>query len=53
MYANLGGEWLVVAVTAHGGEYSDYGDVAFNSRVSVYYDWICSHSDSGARITNC
>jgi len=53
MYANLEGEWLVVAVTAHGGEYSDYGDVAFNSRVSVYYDWICSHSDSGARITNC
>ena len=53
MYANLGGEWLVVAVTAHGGEYSDYGDVSFNSRVSVYYDWICSHSDSGARITNC
>jgi hypothetical protein len=53
MYANLDGGWLVVAVTAHGGEYSDYGDVAFNSRVSVYYDWICSHSDSGARITNC
>ena len=53
MYANLEGVWLVVAVTAHGGEYSDYGDVAFNSRVSVYYDWICSHSDSGARITNC
>ena len=53
MYANLEGGWLVVAVTAHGGEYSDYGDVAFNSRVSVYYDWICSHSDSGARITNC
>tara|TARA_Y100000994_G_scaffold56657_1_gene45915 strand:- start:525 stop:1655 length:1131 start_codon:yes stop_codon:yes gene_type:complete len=53
MYANLDGVWLVVAVTAHGGEYSDYGDVAFNSRVSVYYDWICSHSETGARITNC
>ena len=53
MYANLEGEWLVVAVTAHGGEYSDYGDVAFNSRVSVYYDWICSHSNNDARITNC
>lgn len=53
MYANIDGAWLVVAVTAHGGEYSDYGDVAFNSRVSVYYDWICSHSNSDARITNC
>ncbi len=53
MYANLEGGWLVVAVTAHGGAYSDYGDVAFNSRVSVYYDWICSHSETGARITNC
>ena len=53
MYANIDGVWLVVAVTGHGSEFSDYGDVAFNSRVSVYFDWICSHSETGASITNC
>jgi hypothetical protein len=53
IYAKLDGGWAVVALTGHGGEYSDYGDVAFNSRVSVYYDWICSHSDIGISITNC
>ncbi|MDE0954617.1 MAG: hypothetical protein OR994_08060 [Candidatus Poseidoniales archaeon] len=48
-------EWYVIAVTSFGlGDTGDYGEVSFDTRVSVHSDWICSISDSGTvRIDGC
>ena len=53
IFAKIGGEWTVIGVTSHGSEYSDYGDVAFNTRVSTHSDWICSVSKPGRPISGC
>jgi hypothetical protein len=52
-FAKIGSEWTVIGVTSHGGEYSDYGDVSFNTRVSAHSDWICSVSKPGRPISGC
>ena len=48
-------EWYVIAVTSFGlSDTGDYGEVSFDTRVSVHSDWICSISDSGTiRIDGC
>ncbi len=51
--AYIGDEWSVIGITSHGSEYSDYGDVAFNTRVSTHSDWICSVSKPGRPISGC
>ena len=36
------------------GDTGDYGEVSFDTRVSVHSDWICSISDSAVvRIDGC
>lgn len=53
VFAKIGDEWSVIGITSHGGEYSDYGDVSFNTRVSTHSDWICSISKPGRPISGC
>jgi len=53
IYAKIGSKWTVIAVTSHGSERSNYGDVSFNTRVSVHADWICSVSSSHGYISGC
>ena len=53
IYAKIGAKWTVIAVTSHGSERSNYGDVSFNTRVSVHADWICSVSSSHGYISGC
>jgi len=52
-YAMIGGEWTVIGITSHGSETSDYGDVAFSTRVSSHANWICSFSFSEKPIIGC
>lgn len=51
--AKIDDVWTVIAITSHGSEYSDYGDVSFNTRVSIYFDWICSYSNTNEPISGC
>jgi len=53
VFAKIGGKWTVIGLTSHGSETSDYGDVAFNTRVSVHAEWICSISSSYKPISGC
>ena len=53
VFAKIGSTWTVIGITSHGSESSDYGDVAFNTRVSVHAEWICSISNSHGYITGC
>ena len=53
VFAKIGGKWTVIGVTSHGSEISDYADVAFNTRVSVHAEWICSISSSYKPISGC
>ena len=53
IYAKIGSKWTVIAVTSHGSERSNYGDVSFNTRVSVHADWICSVSSEHGFISGC
>jgi len=48
-------QWYVVGITSFGlTDTGDYGEVSFDTRVSVHSDWICSISDSGTvRIDGC
>ena len=52
-YAYLDGDWTVIGVTSHGSITANYGDVAFNTRVSTHTDWICSHDDVNRPIEGC
>ena len=54
-FSLIDNEWYVIAVTSFGmGDTGDYGEVSFDTRVSVHSDWICSISDSGTiRIDGC
>ena len=45
-FALIQGTWQVIGLTSHGSEAANYGDVAFNTAVSVHTDWICSHSST-------
>ena len=51
-FALIQGKWQVIGLTSHGSEAANYGDVAFNTAVSVHSDWICSH-DSTQEIPGC
>ena len=51
-FALIQGKWQVIGLTSHGSEAANYGDVAFNTAVSVHTDWICSH-DSTQEIPGC
>jgi len=53
VFAKIDGKWTVIGLTSHGSETSDYGDVAFNTRVSVHAEWICSISSSYKPISGC
>ena len=53
VFAKIGGKWTVIGVTSHGSEISDYADVAFNTRVSVHAEWICSISSPYKPISGC
>lgn len=53
VFAKIKGDWKVIGITSHGSEYSDYGDVAFNTRVSTHSDWICSFSKPVLPISGC
>ena len=52
-YAYLDGDWAVIGLTSHGSLTANYGDVAFNTRVSSHSDWICSHDDVNRPIDGC
>ncbi len=43
-FAFIEDKWQVIGLTSHGSEAANYGDVAFNTAVSVHTDWICSHN---------
>ena len=43
-FAFIQGKWQVIGLTSHGSEAANYGDVAFNTAVSIHSDWICSHN---------
>ena len=43
-FALIQGKWQVIGLTSHGSEAANYGDVAFNTAVSIHSDWICSHN---------
>ena len=51
-FALIQEKWQVIGLTSHGSEAANYGDVAFNTAVSVHSDWICSH-DSTEEIPGC
>lgn len=53
VFAKIDGKWTVIGLTSHGSETSDYGDVSFNTRVSVHAEWICSISSSYKPISGC
>ncbi len=52
-YAYLDGDWTVIGLTSHGSITANYGDVAFNTRVSSHSDWICSHENWNRPIDGC
>ena len=52
-FGKIGGKWVVIGLTSHGSETSDYGDVAFSTRVSSHSDWICSYSWEHQPILGC
>ena len=53
VFAKIGSIWTVIGITSHGSESSDYGDVSFNTRVSVHAEWICSVSSEHGFISGC
>ncbi len=53
IFAKIGSKWTVIGITSHGSVVSDYGDVSFNTRVSVHAEWICSISNAHGYISGC
>ena len=53
IFAKIESKWTVIGITSHGSVISDYGDVSFNTRVSVHAEWICSISSSYKPISGC
>jgi hypothetical protein len=52
-YAYLDGVWTVIGITSHGSLTANYGDVAFNTRVSSHTNWICSFDNVETPIDGC
>jgi hypothetical protein len=53
VFAKIDGKWTVIGLTSHGSVTSDYGDVGFNTRVSVHSEWICSIPTPSRPISGC
>ena len=53
VFAKIGSKWTVIGITSHGSVTSDYGDVSFNTRISVHAEWICSISSTYKPISGC
>ena len=53
VFAKIDGKWTVIGLTSHGSIASGYGDVEFNTRVSVHSEWICSISTPSRPISGC
>lgn len=53
VFAKIDGKWTVIGLTSHGSIASGYGDVDFNTRVSVHSEWICSISTPSRPISGC
>ena len=53
IFAKIGGKWTVIGLTSHGSIASGYGDVEFNTRVSVHSEWICLISTPSRPISGC
>ena len=53
VFAKIDGKWTVIGLTSHGSIASGYGDVEFNTRVSVHSEWICLISTPSRPISGC
>ena len=53
VFAKIDGKWTVIGLTSHGSIASGYGDVEFNTRVSVHSEWICSIPTPSRPISGC
>ena len=53
VFAKIDGKWTVIGLTSHGSIASGYGDVGFNTRVSVHSEWICSIPTPSRPISGC
>jgi len=53
VFAKIDGKWTVIGLTSHGSIASGYGDVGFNTRVSVHSEWICLISTPSRPISGC
>jgi hypothetical protein len=53
VFAKIDGKWTVIGLTSHGSIASGYGDVEFNTRVSVHSESICSIPTPSRPISGC